>query len=112
MNKAPPRDPGTQYLPKTEAVSGQSPTRTFYPQANKYPVTDSSGLQLEGGGKSTEESLFEAQDCRQSLKLRVGASLVVQRLRIRLPMQGIRVRSLVREDPTCRRATKPVCHNY
>ncbi|KAJ8776418.1 hypothetical protein J1605_015533 [Eschrichtius robustus] len=38
-------------------------------------------------------------------------SLVVQWLRIRLPMQGTRVRSLVREDPTCRGATKPVCHN-
>ena len=38
--------------------------------------------------------------------------LVVQWLRIRLPMQGTRVRSLVWEDPTCRRATKPVHHNY
>ena len=25
---------------------------------------------------------------------------------------GDTVRSLVREHPTCRRATKPVCHNY
>ena len=33
-------------------------------------------------------------------------------LRIRLPMQGTRVRALVQEDPTCRRATKPVYHNY
>ena len=41
-----------------------------------------------------------------------GASLAVQWLRIRLPMQGTRVRSLVREDPTCCRATKPVRHNY
>ena len=39
-------------------------------------------------------------------------SLVVQWLRIYLPMQGTRVRALVREDPTCRGATKPVCHNY
>ena len=39
-------------------------------------------------------------------------SLVVQWLRICLLMQGTRVRSLVREDPTCRRATKPVHHNY
>ena len=29
-----------------------------------------------------------------------------------LPMQGTRVRSLVWEDPTCRRATKPASHNY
>ena len=41
-----------------------------------------------------------------------GASLVEQWLRIRLPMQGTRVRALVWEDPTCRGATKPVCHNY
>ena len=42
----------------------------------------------------------------------VGTSLVAQWLRIRLPMQGKRVRALVREDPTCRGATKPVRHNY
>ena len=40
------------------------------------------------------------------------ASLVAQWLRIRLPMQGTRVQALVREDPTCRGATKPVRHNY
>ena len=39
-------------------------------------------------------------------------SLVAQWLRICLPMQGTRVRALVREDPTCRGATKPVHHNY
>ena len=36
------------------------------------------------------------------------ASLVVQWLRIRLPMQGSRVRALVWEDPTCHGATGPV----
>ena len=41
-----------------------------------------------------------------------GASLVAQWLRIRLPMQGTRVRALVQEDPTCRGATKPMRHNY
>ncbi|KAJ8787082.1 hypothetical protein J1605_023114 [Eschrichtius robustus] len=41
-----------------------------------------------------------------------GTSLVAQWLRIRLPMQGTRIRALFEEDPTCRRATKPVCHNY
>ena len=40
------------------------------------------------------------------------ASLVAQWLRIRLPMQGTRVRALVWEGLTCRRATKPVHHNY
>ena len=51
------------------------------------------------------------------LKLRIKkyvlrASLVAQWLRIRLPMQGTRVRALVWEDPTCRGATGPVSHNY
>ena len=41
-----------------------------------------------------------------------GTSLVAQWLRIRLPMQGTRVRALVREDPTCCGATKPMRHNY
>ena len=41
-----------------------------------------------------------------------GTSLVVQWLRVRLPMQGTRVQSLVLEDPTCHGATKSMCHNY
>ena len=40
------------------------------------------------------------------------ASLVAQWLRVCLPMQGTRVHAPVREDPTCRGATKPVSHNY
>ena len=40
------------------------------------------------------------------------ASLVAQWVRIHLPMQGTWVQALVREDPTCRGATKPVRHNY
>ena len=46
------------------------------------------------------------------MKMNLGASLVAQCLRIRLPMQRRRVRALVREDPTCRGAAKPVRHNY
>ena len=42
----------------------------------------------------------------------LGTSLVAQWLRICLPMQGTRVRSLVWEDPTCLGAAKPVHHNY
>ena len=33
-------------------------------------------------------------------------------VKICLPMQETRVRALVQQDPTCRGATKPVCHNY
>ena len=39
-------------------------------------------------------------------------SLVVQWLRIRLPMQETQVQSLVWEDHTCHGATKPVSHSY
>ena len=45
-------------------------------------------------------------------KYSLRTPLVVQWLRICLPMQGTRVRALVWEDPTCRGATKPVHHNY
>ena len=49
---------------------------------------------------------------KPTLKSIMGASLVAQWLRIHLPMQGTWVQALVREDPTCHRATKPLCHNY
>ena len=49
---------------------------------------------------------------KEGLKSQTRASLVTQWLRICLPMQGTQVCALVREDPTCRGATKPVCHNY
>ena len=45
-------------------------------------------------------------------KTQRGASLVVQWLRICLPMQGTWVRALVWEDPTYRGAARPVSHNY
>ena len=45
-------------------------------------------------------------------RMKLGASLVVQWLRICLLMQGTRVRALGWEDPTCRGATGPVSHNY
>ena len=56
---------------------------------------------------------LDEQRNQQILKTnQVGASLVAQWLRVRLPKQGTRVRALVREDPTCHGATKPVRHNY
>ena len=42
----------------------------------------------------------------------VGTSLVVQELRICLPMWGTQVRPLVWEDPTCQGATKSMHHDY
>ena len=53
------------------------------------------------------------ENVKRQLKLKLfGTFLVAQWLRVRLPMQGTQVRALVREDPTCHEATKPVCHNY
>ena len=37
---------------------------------------------------------------------------MAQWLRMCLPMQGMRVRALVWEDPTCHGATRPMSHNY
>ena len=45
-------------------------------------------------------------------KFQSRTSLVVQWLRIQLPMQRTWVHSLVQEDPTCHGATKLVFHNY
>ena len=47
-----------------------------------------------------------------SFKVWSGASLVVQWLGVCLPVQGTRVRALVREDPACCGAAGPVSHNY
>ena len=46
------------------------------------------------------------------IKKESWASLVVQWLRVCLPMQGTQVRALVWEDPTCRGAARPVSHDY
>ena len=61
-----------------------------------------------GGCDRTEQTLRGLM----RIKTHPGTSLVVQWLRICLPMQGTRVRALVQEDPTCRGATKPMRHNY
>ena len=61
------------------------------------------------GGGCNWQTAFSCQTLKS---LSQGTFLVVQWLGIHLPMQGIWVWALVREDPTCRRATKPASHNY
>ena len=57
----------------------------------------------------SRKAWFPAQFCILSEQRTLnGTSLVVQRLRIRLLVQGTRVWSLVQEDPTCIRASKSV----
>ena len=41
-----------------------------------------------------------------------GTSLVVQWLRVHLPMQGTQVPSLAWEGSTCLGAKKPMCHSH
>ena len=54
-----------------------------------------------------------AKDTGENKKDAEGwTSLLVQRLRICLPMQGTWVRSLIQEDPLCHGAAKPMRHNY
>ena len=43
---------------------------------------------------------------------RGGTTLVIQWLRIWLPVQEIQVQSLVRKDPHALEATKLMCRNY
>ncbi|KAJ8779554.1 hypothetical protein J1605_012438 [Eschrichtius robustus] len=85
--------------------------------------TDTTGPGLDAQGtinesphtamKSSPHSPHLEKTCKEaSIKLYYRASLVAQWLRICLPMQGTRVRALVREDPTCRGATRPMSHNY
>ena len=54
---------------------------------------------------SREEKMMKPSGLKNSYRI----SLVVQGIRIHLPIQGTQVRSLVREDPTCCVATKPTC---
>ena len=61
-----------------------------------------------GGGVYTHICIYYLYFCKSIIR----ASLVVQWLRICLPMQGTRVRALVWEDPTCRGAAGPVSRNY
>ena len=63
---------------------------------------------------NAEETFAKIQNVLMSFKTKNKnrASLVAQWLRICLPMQGTRVRALVWEDPTCRRAAGSVSHNY
>ena len=67
---------------------------------------------VKNSGNSIEKR--QTNQCKNDQKKKNAERdfLVAQWLRIRLPMQGTQVQALVWEDPTCRRATKPVHHNY
>ena len=59
---------------------------------------------------STNENALNPKDTNS--REGKGVPLVVQWIRIRLPVQRIRIQSLAWEDLTWHGATKPVCRNY
>ena len=90
------------------------------PKSKRKSFSSSQKLrELTANRPSLKEALkdeFQAER-RQShvdtlTKRTMETSLVVQWLRICLPMQKTQVQSLLREDSTCCGATKPVCHDY
>ena len=94
-----PRSPRTLWDPR-------SPRSDHGPQAIHPPLDlPCRGRRGQAWSGRTRCDLFHETS-------QVRASLVAQWLRICLLMQGIRVRALVWEDPTCRGATRPVSHNY
>ena len=67
-------------------------------------------LRASGISKTSDHWPFSSK--KSPTKNYWGSSLVLQGIRINLPMQGTRVWSLVWEDPTCLGATRPLSHNY
>ncbi|KAJ8789904.1 hypothetical protein J1605_021602 [Eschrichtius robustus] len=97
--------------PSVQAGEQSQALRSPLPSLWVSPISLTSEVNRTRGGHLFS-SLREEKSCLQVSILLIRASLVAPWLRIRLPMQGTRVRALVREDPTCRGATKPVRHNY
>ena len=89
-------------------LSGWDSCQDFF---HTCPQTLSASLITQWGWGGTIFFFMLFGWCSQNVSV-YGTSLVVQWLRIHLPMQGTRVRALVREDPTCRGAPKPMCRNY
>ena len=77
-------------------------------EGNSLPSFGKKSECLESG----DLALLGIPDSMPHSRVIMRASLVLQWLGIRLPMQGTRVRAPVREDPTCRTAARPVSHNY
>ena len=78
-------------------------------------IRSSERVQLIYGhiGWSWERVVGLAQsDCCSYKREKSRTSLVVQWLRVRLPIQGTWVQSWFRKIPTCHGAAEPVCHNY
>ena len=81
------------------------------------PVSTSCLLLVPDKVRELERNCSETLEQRDRVVLcviikKLRTFLVVQWLRVCLPIQGVWVLFLVWEDSTCCRATKPVCCNY
>ena len=102
-----PEDPaeGTKHSDLPYVTRSEPAAR---PRSADFTALRRGDAEMEGPEVRGEAEVKDTQVGKRGF---TWASLVAQWLRIRLPMQGTWVRALVREDPTCRRATKSVCHN-
>ena len=82
-------------------------SETYRTCEEEKPASNIASWNLRTRRQSTKEKPSSVSQASE----RYWVFLVVQWLRVHLPMQGTGVQSLVQEDPTCR-ATKPMCHNY
>ena len=114
----PPRVPAIQgssqlcpVLKSMCSCSGLYKKQPSWPQSAPAPLA-SQLISAPAKHHTAPYSIYSLHIPNSLLKSTVtGASLMAQWLEICLPMQGTRVRALVWEDPTCRRATRPVSHN-
>ena len=91
----------------TENSSSSTTRSLLIPYTSPSPIATLPSLPFPYPPTWTSTSIFQWVTNINTIII-TGTSLVAQWLRICLPMQGTRVR----EDPTCRGATKPVRQNY
>ena len=98
---------GCPYISRKMLLKGQNDRTHDFP---------SGGMPLGFGGSTPlpphlHPSCVDPLSRNSVNKKDPGTSLVVQSIRIHLPMQGPPLRSLIQEDPTCCRATNPESHD-
>ena len=110
--KAKSAEPAGDRHPRQLTEERREPASHLHVETGAHPTkTWAVTFGVEGKGLSGREN-NKADLSSQKRKEHKWTSLVVQGLKICLQHRGAWVRSLVWEDSTCRRATKPVSSNY